>query len=99
MVAKLALPMTRLSMMRPATLTSTGVASSSSAVLLAVDSSSLPAVFSREEIVGEGLALGAPASQLLAALGDDLVLVLGQRGLFAHGRFWLLRRPVSGWLR
>jgi hypothetical protein len=32
MVMKLALPITRLSMMRPATFTSTGIASSSSAV-------------------------------------------------------------------
>jgi hypothetical protein len=62
-------------MMRPATLTSIGVASSSSRVFRAVELVELAGEVLARKIVGEGLARGAPGGELFAAFGDQAVFV------------------------
>ena len=76
-VAKLALPITRFSIMRPASCTSTASASSASLALVAVGGGQLAGVVAAVEVVGEGDALLADRGQLGAALGNDLVFVEG----------------------
>jgi hypothetical protein len=70
MVAKLALPMTRLSMMRPATLTSTG-SLEFLAALLAVELVELAGGVLAQEIVGEGL----PAARSFASLARRSAMI------------------------
>ena len=86
--AKLALPMTRRLMRRPPRLTRRPGPSSSSAgiavTLVQIGGQGITA-----EIVGEGIALGPELVELLAALGDQLVLV-GLLGLGLGGGLGLV---------
>ena len=74
-VAKLALPITRFSIMRPATATRSAIASSASLSLPSCAACSSPASASRRKSFGYALPARAQRRELRAALGDDLVLV------------------------
>jgi len=69
MLAKLALPMTRLSSMRPATTTSTGVASSSSLLFAAWAACQIGGQILALKVVRERIALSAQRGQLGPPLG------------------------------
>jgi hypothetical protein len=82
-VAKLALPITRLSIMRPAMDTSPGwLPAWPGPFRHTARAARRPGASA--EIVGEGHALLAQGLQFLAALGDDLVLIYGKP--FGGGR-------------